>query len=348
MVDNRNEFDSTSVFLFIIRWWKHLAIICFVAALGGVIFSSPIFITPKFESKVVMFPASTNSISRAVLGGPNVARNDFLQYGDVEDAERLLQVLSSAAIRDKISNQFDLISHYDIPDDSRYKNTLLQRNFRENIKFNRTKFGAVEITVRDKDPIMAAAIANEIAAQVDSVQNAIRRDRAIQAFEIARKQYSDLQEEIKQTEDSLKVIMRMGIYDIEAQATMLTQQLAIDLSVGNTRGVRAIEERLNVLSEYGGAYMHLSAYLLNISGSLSGLQRRFQEARVDMENVAPFKFVIDNAFEAERKVYPIRWLIVFMSTFAAGFGAIMVIMVYENLSSKGIIKTNQKILPKSS
>ncbi|MFO7979070.1 MAG: hypothetical protein R6U64_10465, partial [Bacteroidales bacterium] len=67
MEAERNEFDSSNLFIFFIRWWKHLAIICFVAALAGVVFSSPWFITPKFQSTVTMFPATTNSISRSVL-----------------------------------------------------------------------------------------------------------------------------------------------------------------------------------------------------------------------------------------------------------------------------------------
>lgn len=343
-----NELDSTNVFLFVMRWWKHLAIICFLAALAGVIFSSPMFITPKFESTVTMFPATTSSISRSVLGGPMASRQDFLEYGDVQDAERLLQVLGSGAIRERITQRFNLMEHYEISPDSRYKNTLLNKTYHDNISFSRTRFGAVEISVRDKDPVMAAALANEIAAQVDSVQNAIRIERAVQAFDIASSQYSELLQEVRNTEDSLRVISEMGIYDIEAQTTMLTQQLAIDLSMNNQRGVKAIQERLDVLSEYGGAYLFLSSYLVNISGNLSGLQRRYQEAKVDMENIAAFKFVIDYAFEAERKVYPVRWLIVFLSTFAAGFGGIVLIMIYENLSSKGLIKSSAKDSPKSS
>jgi hypothetical protein len=342
MEAQRNEFDSTNVFMFIIRWWKHLAIICFIAALAAAIFSSPRFITPKFESTVTMFPAGTTSISRSVLGGPAGGRQDFLQYGEVEDAERLLQVLGSGAIRDRIVQRFNLMQHYDIPEDARFRHTRLTKTYQNNISFRRTQFGAVEISVRDKDPAMAADIANEIAAQVDSVQNEIRFERAVQAYEVARKQYNDLMELVKATEDSLRNIMRAGVYDIEGQSSMLTQQLAIELANNNIAGIRAIEERLKPLGEYGGSYMFLSTYLERSSESLSGLQRRYQEARADMENFASFKFIIDHAYESERKVYPVRWLIVFLATFAAGFGGIMILMVYENLESKGIIPSRKQ------
>ncbi len=344
MKPNNNAFDSTNVFVFFIRWWKHLFIICLVAAIAAAIFSSPYFITPKFQSTVTMFPATGGSLSRSVLAGP-AARQDFLEYGEVEDAERLLQVLESGNIRDRIVQRFDLLTHYEIPEDARFKQTRLTEEYRSNISFRRTQYGAVEIRVRDKDPAMAADIANELAALTDTVQNELRLERAGLAFEVARSQYETLREQVKQAEDSLRQIMHLGVFDLEGQSSMLTRQLAKDLSANHTEGVRALEERLNVLSDYGGAYVFNEAYLSNISEHLIMIQRRYQEAKSDLESFVPFKFILDSAFEAERKVYPIRWLIVFLTTFAAGFMGVMILMVYENLQEKGIIK--QKVIPKT-
>lgn len=335
MDQNKKDFDSTNVFLFIIRWWKHLAIICLIAALAGAVFSGPRFITPMFESTVTMFPASTASISRAVLGGPG--SQDFLQYGSVEDAERLLQVLGSVAIRERVAGRFNLMAHYGIAPDVQFRRTRLNRTYAENISSRRTQFGAVEISVRDKDPVMAADIANEMAALADSVQNEMRYQRALQAYQVAKINYEGLLEELRITEDSLRQVMKSGVYDFEGQSAMLTQQLAIDLSTGNTRGIRAIEERLSTIGEMGGAYLFLSTNIQHISFNLVSLQRRMQEAKTDLDNFLNFKFIIDPAFEAERKVYPVRWLIVFLATFGAGLMGVISLMVYENLASKGII-----------
>ncbi len=339
MNPKKDVFDSTNVFMFVIRWWKHLFIICFLAALAAVIFSSPYFITPKFESKVIMFPTTTGSLSRAVLASGGAHGRDFLGYGDIEDAERLLQVLESSTIRDRIVDRFDLMTHYDIPEDAQFRRTQMIQQYRGNIAFRRTQYGAVEIKVRDTDPYMAADIANELAALADTLQNELRLERAQLAYQVAKEQMESLRNQAAMAEDSLRKIMAMGVFDIEGQSSMLTRQLAMDISAGHTDGIRSIEENLAKLANYGGAFLYMSNYLRGISGHEIQMQRRYQEAKADLDNFLPFKFVLDSAYEAERKVYPVRWLIVFISTFAAGFMGVMILMVYENLIQKGIIKT---------
>jgi len=346
-MDNTHKaFDSTNVFVFIIRWWKHLFIICAVAAIASAIFSGPRFITPKYQSTVTMFPATGGSVSQSVLAGA-AARQDFLDYGEVEDAERLLQVLESGNIRDRILQRFNLLEHYDIAEDAQYKYTQLMEEYRSNISFRRTQYGAVEISVRDKDPVMAADIANELSALVDTVQNELRYDRAELAYDVASRQLNRLREQVKEAEDTLRQIMHLGVFELEGQSSMITRQLAKDISAGHTEGVERLEDRLSLLGDYGGAYVFNNAYLINVSEHLIMIQRRYQEAQSDLESFVPFKFVLDEAFEAERKVFPIRWLIVFISTFAAGFMGVMIIMVYENLVSKGIIKPKTAKTPKA-
>ncbi|MDR4987894.1 MAG: hypothetical protein RG741_03530 [Bacteroidales bacterium] len=347
MNQKNDVFDATNVFVFIIRWWKHLFIICFAAAVAAVIFSSPFFITPKFQSSVTMFPATATSLSRSVLTGGNVPSQDFLEYGEVEDAERLLQVLESATIREVIIERFNLLDHYGISEDAQYKRTRLTQEYRSNISFRRTQYGAVEIRVRDKDPAMAADIANELAALADTVQNELRHERAQLAYDVAKTQLQALQLQVKQAEDSLRMIMQQGVFDLEGQSTMLTRQLAKDISDNHVEGIRALQDNLNKLAEYGGGYLYTSYYLMSISGQVIQIQRRYQEAKADLENFLPFKFVLDSAYEAERKVYPVRWLIVFLSTFAAGLMGVMTLMVYENLQAKGIIKTTAKTSKKA-
>ena len=334
----RQEFDSTNVFFFFIRWWKHLAIICLLAAVGAAIFSAPRFITPKYESYTTVFPSTSASLSRSVI----LAWKDFNEFGEVEEAERLLQVLESATMRDRMIEAFNLRAHYHIPADARYANTMLHEEYRGNFKFRRTRYGAVEIRVRDHNPQMAADMANYITALTDTVMNEMRMERLLLAYEVAEKEYLDMRQQAQAYQDTLRTVMKRGVFDVESQVMMLTRQLAKDLSDRNVLGSDMLEDRLQAVGELGSNQLFQTAFLEIITNDLMILQRRYHEARADMNYFIPFKLVIDKAYVPEKKVYPVRWLIVFLATFGAGFMGVMVMIFYENLLQKGIITEKRK------
>jgi capsular polysaccharide biosynthesis protein len=51
------------------------------------------------------------------------------------------------------------------------------QEYESNITFKRTEYMAVKISVLDKDPQLAADIANTIAALLDSVKNDMQKER---------------------------------------------------------------------------------------------------------------------------------------------------------------------------
>jgi len=332
--------DLSGVISFVSKWWKLLCIIGVSAAVGSAIFTAPIFITPKYDATIVLFPATTASISRAVLGGPGAAP-DFLQYGDVVAAERLLQIISSGAVRDRIDTLYNLMEHYEIEEHERFRRTRFNRMFRQNVNARRTPFGAIELTVRDKDPELAARLANHIALLADTVINQIRAERARLAYQAAAEYFEKYRSDLDEINDSLQVIMRAGVYDILGQSGMLHRQLAMDISQGNTRGAEAIKQRLDILGEKGGQYIYLTAAIQNISANKSTAHRRMLEAKSDYENFLTFSFIVDPAVVPDKKAFPTRWLLVLLITASAGLLSLLGIILYEQMLQKGILKRKQ-------
>ncbi|MBL7904465.1 MAG: hypothetical protein JNL22_05540 [Bacteroidales bacterium] len=332
------DFDSTSLGMFLYNWRKHLIIISVIAAVLASVFSSPFFITPLYKSTVVLFPVSSNSVSKALLTDQPAAKSDILEFGEDEQTEQMLQILSSSVIRDKVVKKFDLMKHYGISNNSKYKYTSLYKEYESNITFRRTEFMAVKITVLDKDPQMAADIANTISELLDSTKNSMQRERAIKGFKIVEQEYNRLQSEIARMEDSLKKIREAGVFDYESQSEMITQQLAIEVARGNSRGIKALEDKLSVLAEYGGAYVSLRDQLEHEKKQLSYLKARYEEAKVDAQENLPQKFVVESAFKAEKKSYPVRWIIVLVATIAAFFLAVLVIIGLEKFAKPDSLK----------
>ena len=339
--DNKQaSFNTSNFLLFLFKWRISLIIICIAAAvISG---SLSFLITPKYKSSVILFPTSTNAISKALLADNYGGKLDILEFGEEAQTEQLLQILNSNEIRSRAIKKFNLMQHYEIENDSKYKMTRLIDEYNSNITYKRTEFMAVEITVLDKDPQLAADIANYISDQLDSVKNKMQKERALKAFKIVETEYKVLQNDIKMLEDSLTVLRKMGINDYETQAEAYNTQLAIALSKNNKEAVKAIEERLILLGDYGSAYVSLRDELELEKKQLSAIKAKYEEAKVDANEDLPAKFVVDRAYKAERKSYPVRWLIVVLSTLSAFLVSIMTLIIIENFSKKKFLTNKQE------
>ena len=160
---------------------------------------------------------------------------------------------------------------------------------------------AVEINVLDKDPQIAANIANDICALVDTIKFKMQKERAIYGLKIVEQEYNSLQNYVKKLEDSLNVLRTLGINDYETQSEMFNRQLAKEIASGNWRGAEALEEQLGLLAKYGGPYVSLRDALLYEKKQLSVMKEKYEEAKVDAEQVIPQKFVVDYACRLKRK-----------------------------------------------
>lgn len=320
--------NQTNFLFFLFKWRKLLFIISLSAAIlsAGV----SLLIKNKYKATVIMFPTSTNSVSKALISTTYGLKEDLNEFGEEEQAEQMLQILHSNEIRARIIEQFNLLEHYDINPESKYKYTKLYNQYNSNISFSRTEYMAVEITVIDEDPQIAAAIANEIANLYDTVKNNLQKQRTREGFLIVQKTYLEMEAEIQWKEDSLTKLRKLGIHDYESQAERMNEAWAREIGKGNMQAAKLIENKLDTLAKYGSAYVSLRDALEYEKKMLTEIKAKYEEAKVDAEQVIPQKFVVDYAITPEKKSYPVRWLIVLLSTFATFITSIIGIILYEN------------------
>jgi uncharacterized protein involved in exopolysaccharide biosynthesis len=321
----KGDLNSFSLLNLVVQNRKTIGIILAATALLSFIFTTPTFITPLFKSVTILYPTSTNSISKILLSTNFQTSKDLLEFGEDEQTEQMLQVLNSNKIRDKIIEKYDLMNHYGIKPNEKYRNTKLYETYESRIKFRRTEYTAVKISVLDESPAIAANIANDIAELFDSTMNAMRKEVSRKAFKIVEAEYFQLRNEVQQMEDSLNSLRRLGIHDYESQAEMINQQLAIELARDNRAGIKALEEKLEILAQYGGYYVSIRDMLEFERKQLSQIKAKYEEAKVDATQNLPHKFVVTSAYEAERKSYPIRWLIMVIAL-ASTFMLVLLIL----------------------
>ena len=329
--EKTTNIDSGNLIVFFYRWRKPLIIVTLIALLSSIAVS--LLIENKYKSTVVLFPSTTSSISKSILSDEVGRNEDILRLGEEEEAEQMLQILNSDEIRNGIIKKFNLLQHYDIDNDDEYKLTKLQKEYESNVTFERTKFMSVEINVLDHDPDTAAMIANDISSLLDSVNNRMRREVALQALNIIKDELNNEKIYLKQLEDSLNAFRSMGIIDVSSQTERLTELMATAILQGKKQAADDLNKKLEIISSYAGVFNDLKEEIWTEKKRMVFLRNKFRETEVDVNKSLQYKFVVNSAFPAEKKSYPIRWLIVVVSTLASYLLALVSILFLESIKS---------------
>ena len=321
---NKYDFASTDLLVFI--WEKRipLGIISFIAAVLSIIVSFTI--APLFKSTVIMFPTRTVSFYKDRFG--------MFEIGEDDQAEQLLQVLNAEEIKNRIVEKYNLMEHYKIDTTASFPLTRLNNIYRSNIRYRRTEFMSIQIDVLDKDPQMAADIANDISAFTDTVFNNMLKGRALDFFRVVENEYNDILRKYDKMKDSLDVIRSLGVNNYLAQSDRYHEAYGRALVNRNNEAVKTLDEKFKILSKYGGVYDSYNGQLSHLLEVLSWLQIRYTEAKLEVDNSLPQKFLVDKAVKAEKKAYPKKSLIVIVSTISAFLITLILLIISDNLKKK--------------
>ncbi len=329
--DNKITFNASDVLLLIKRKWKHLLIVCSVAFVASLIVS---FCLPKrYKSSVVLYPANSTSVSQTLATDENTERG-LLQFGEKEEVEQMMQMLQSNDIRNRIIEKYNLIEHYRIDPDTKYLYTKLYDKYEDNVKISRTEYTSVKVDVLDESPDTAAMIANDISQLLDTVYARMQRDRAYRAVKIVETAMLEQEALVKNISDSLEKLGQLGVIEVKSQTEMYSEQYAIALANGNTSKVNELKSKLDTLAKYGGAHTMLTAQLKEEVQILTLRRNKFNQAKIELEQDLPNAFIVNKAEKAEKKTYPIRWLIVLSSVISAFLLALIVLAMIEPLKKK--------------
>lgn len=311
----QSNYNFSSVDLLIYIWKKRWVLmgVGFIAGITSIIIS--LTITPLFQASVIMFPASSASVSKELLVQNYSGRQNIHAFGEEEQAEQLLQVLNSEPVRTRIIEKYNLMEHYEIDPEEKYPMTELFEKYRSNINFRLTEYMSVEIDVMDSDPEISSAIANDISNLVDTVYNGMKKERAREALRLVEREYTEAKQNLTLLRDSLE---------------LMSNQLAANI---NTSG-DPTNNLIKTLSENGALYIAMMNLVRSETQIVAGLSLRYKEARLEAEQDLPYKFVVEKAFPPEKKAYPRKSLIVIVSTFASLLFALIVLIIIDNIKAR--------------
>lgn len=309
-----NYFNNLGLMRIFLKWKWHLLIIAVAAAILAIILSSPLIITPKFKSYALVYPS-------------NIA-----PYSDESESEQMLQWLQSKDIKDSIIKKFDLSKHYEIDSSYKYYYSTMMYLYNENVKINKTQWESIEIEVIDKDPVVAYNMVNSIIDYCNQKIRHIHRDKYQEVVNSLSWTLKEKKNQLDSIENALSKLRKdYGLFDYESQATEITRGF---LKTYDGSGRSAPTQDVNVMKENftqkAGELAILSQRRADVMHIYAEFELKYDMAVYDAEKKFTFLNIITNPTIADKKSYPVRWLIVVYSVVASLFFSVVVISIKEN------------------
>ena len=226
--DQSYSFDIFYLTKLIWSWKLHIVIVRLLAAVATYIFTGPKFITPLYKANVIFYPTSNTNLSTTLLTEPGNQGYSVLEFGNDEDAEQLLLILSSDDMKNNVVLKFELAAHYGLDTSNNISMLSLRTMFNKNLEVKQTEYKAIEVVVFDKDPKLAAEIANYIANYADAKKNDIQKVKAKEALNIITEEYTRQINMMDSLNKSLAELRALGIYDYFEQSSQLNEAYTIN------------------------------------------------------------------------------------------------------------------------
>lgn len=312
-------FNNTRLLDTLWKWRFHIIVITLAGALLGVVFSSPFFIPPRYKSFALLYPAILNP------------------YADENESEQMLQWLESRDIADSVINMFDLGSHYNIRRSDKHYHSRVYREFQRSLSLSITRFESVKIEITDTDPQLASDMVYAMIDLYNKKVNQAHRKRYREILEIEQEKL----ESKKQQLDSLmgKIIdlrINYGLIDYGIQTGEVTRGYLGTFDGSNVAKVNMSEvKRLkdNIQSR-GDSLLLLTNLLTSVTHTYSNYLISYEDALRNVNKELSFASIVSNPVPADRKSYPVRWVIVMVSAIGAFVVALVVIMFIEQINFK--------------
>jgi uncharacterized protein involved in exopolysaccharide biosynthesis len=310
--------------LFVTLWAKRKILIIVTSA--GLVVSTVVafLMTPLYRSTAIVFPAATSTVS---FSEQRNAKASSMDFGEEEQAEQLIQILQSSKVRDKVVQQFDLMKHYEIEPDDVNKHYKLVKEYNSHILFVRTRYGSIQIDVLDKDPQLAADMANKIVDLIDTVKNEMVMERTVPAFEINKRKKEQLERDKEAVLDQLDSLAALGVVPLEGRANLFQAYV----EAKNPEDKADFKRRIDINLEFGAVFDGLEYVRNEKIMKLADFALSYEQAESDANTQFNHKFIVERAVVADKKDKPKRLIIMLLATFGTFVFMVFALLIQDKI-----------------
>ena len=295
-MDDRMTF--TRSYSVVSRHWRLFMLVGLAAFILSAVFSGSRFIKPRYKSQAVVYPVNLNS------------------YSIESRADQLLQLLESNSIRDSVIHRFDLLAHYKMDTTGSSGRAALYNLYKERVTIEKTRYESVEIHVEDENPVMARDMVASILDQTDLLARRLQRKNSAELLTIVQSGLTATRLRMDSVESRLNALRaNSGLLDYDAQAKELTKgYMKVISGHGSAAQKEEIGGMLKSLETNGGEFYRLTELNDQLIVEYGKKQEEERVVQMDISKVLTYTNVVVYPEVSDKKVYPIRWLIVLVAT----------------------------------
>jgi len=309
-----NFFKSTYLIKLILKWKWHLLIISVVAIALSSVFSSPVFIHPKYKSYALVYPS-------------NIA-----PYSSETNTEQLLQLLKSEDMLFDLVKKFDLYKEYKLDTSDKYYRSKAIKELDDNINIKRTEYESVLIEVYDNDPKQACSMVNEFINLMNNKARYLQRNKTEEITKLYFDQMNDKKREIDSIEKRLQFLRsEYNILDYNIQVKEYSKGYVKNVTSGRGKQKDDIALTLDNLKQYGGEFRQLDANLWGLIETYIALKKEYDKSLADQQKELTYTNVVTQPIPADKKSYPVRWLIVCITTISSFLLSLLLFSIIDGV-----------------
>jgi len=331
MVEN---ISGTEVIRKIVKWKKtFLWVSVFSVLVTGVV----AFLMPKqYKSTAILFATRQFSVSKLVIEANAGNQEDYMQIGDEDDCEKLIQLLTSDQLKIRVANDLNLWKRWKIKDTT-FLYHYLKLKWEDQVKIKRTEFNSVKVEVHDYTANGAAQIANTISDYCDSIRRDMTKAVAGDVLKIVKTEFESTLMRMKELEDSLQKLRNLGVLHYKEQVKAYSKSHAKAVEKNDVAAMNRLQAKLDTLKKYGGAYMNMKDNLDKYGAKYPDIKMKYDEALVNYNTFLPSHFVVERAIPNEYKAKPKRMIIMLISLVACNLLTLFALLIKDKLSAEKLV-----------
>lgn len=242
-----------------------------------------------YKSTAVFYPQNLSVFDRGYLFGTESKEKVQSLFGDKQDVNRLLSIANSTELLSHLIDHYSLADHYGVDTNAKDWRYKVYREFEGNYKVLKSDLDNVELSIWDQNARLSSEMVNYMVGQIDQIYSSLVKQRNSQNVETVEAQVNRIQAELDTISDQLS-----GYSD-------------------TTRSM----------------YKMLAKRQGNLLEDLSYWKSLFNQYRAAADYNVSSLFIIEQAYPAERKDRPVRWLIVVSATLVAFFLSAIAAILFE-------------------